>query len=73
MVAESHPHLSNISIFRDRTTKEREHLSDLRSSLVAKISGGEINLTIKYLNGVPQIVSEKKINFEENPVYFIKM
>lgn len=50
--------LDGVSLARDRTLKERQHLSDLRDTLKSRIDSGEPDLTIKYLNGVPKIVKK---------------
>ncbi|KAF6211574.1 hypothetical protein GE061_012087 [Apolygus lucorum] len=41
----------------DKTPRQREHLNVLRSELKRRTDEGERNLTIKYRNSVPQIVS----------------
>lgn len=53
------PDLPDVTASRDRTTKEREHLGALRSSLAERTGNGEENLTIKYLNGIPKIITKK--------------
>ncbi|KAG5885595.1 hypothetical protein JTB14_024776 [Gonioctena quinquepunctata] len=44
-------------ISSDLTSQQRQHLKLLREQLNTRISSGENNLTIKYISGVPQIVS----------------
>lgn len=51
---------SNIDVSRDRTPKERLYLADLRTTLDDRTKAGERDLTIKYRNGVPQIVQLPK-------------
>lgn len=51
--------LNEVSISRDRTPFERKHLEDLRSELDERTKKGEKNLTIKYVNGTPKIVTPK--------------
>lgn len=51
-----------ISMSRDRTVKERNHLQKLREELVARKNGGEDDLTIRYINGVPSISKLKPKN-----------
>lgn len=48
--------LKGITLGRDRTLRERQHLSELRDTLKTRNEAGEKNLTIKYVNGVPKIV-----------------
>lgn len=47
---------SEVSVARDRTDRERQHLNHLRIELDERLKKGEINLTIKYNNGIPSIV-----------------
>jgi hypothetical protein len=49
----------DIQVSRDRTILERSRLANLRTTLEARKKAGEKDLTIKYLNGVPQIVQSK--------------
>lgn len=49
--------LPDIRISRDRTPTERQLLNDIREELKRRTAAGEVNLTIKYRNGVPKIVS----------------
>lgn len=37
---------------------ERKYLSDLRIELAHRIANGEVNLTIKYVGGVPKIIQK---------------
>lgn len=53
---------SNVTLSRDRTKRERNHLSSLREELQARTSAGEGNLTIKYVHGVPAIVKANTKN-----------
>ena len=64
-----------IKISSDKTPKELAELKDLREELVARTLAGEPNLSIRYINNVPTIVtrphqkkdnSNKKIDFEKN-------
>lgn len=50
--------LGGVSLARDRTLKERQYLSELRDSLKSRTESGELDLTIKYVNGVPKIVKK---------------
>lgn len=52
----------DISISRDKTLQERQHLMKLRSELNTRTGNGEKNLTIKYRNGIPQVVSTQSKN-----------
>lgn len=40
----------DVILARDRTLKERQHLSNQRETLNACIESGETDLTIKYVN-----------------------
>lgn len=51
-----------VSMSRDRTVKERNHLQKLREELEARKNGGEEDLTIRYVNGVPSISKSKSKN-----------
>lgn len=51
---------SNVGISRDRTERERRLLSSLREQIQQRTQEGEQNLTIKFKNGVPAIVSKPK-------------
>ena len=48
----------NIQVVRDLTLEQRRFLSELRVELNRRIESGEPNLTIKYVDGVPKIVSK---------------
>lgn len=50
--------LQGMSLSHDRTPRERKHLEQLRASLKSRLEAGEVNLTIKYINGSPKIVSK---------------
>jgi hypothetical protein len=54
--------LENTTISRDRTVKEREFLSKVKSELAQRVESGEENLTIKFINGIPTIVEKGKKN-----------
>lgn len=54
--------LAIVSISRDRTPIERKFLNDLRAELKNRVDAGERNLTIRYRNGVPRIVSAPSKN-----------
>lgn len=58
---ESNSNFSDISISRDKTDRERQHLKNLREELEKRLKNGESNLTIKYRNGVPEIVQSKNV------------
>lgn len=51
---------SSLSASRDRTSRERQHLNSLRAELDARVKKGEKDLTIKYRNGIPTIVTLQK-------------
>lgn len=54
--------LSEISVGRDRTQKERQYSAVLRKQMDDRTEAGETNLTIKYLNGIPKIVKSAPKN-----------
>lgn len=62
LVAKTDEAFKNISISRDRTPKERQHLNDLRSKLETRTKNGEKNLTIRYRNGIPTILNTNSKN-----------
>lgn len=49
---------NNIKINSDQTPMQQKHLKDLRENLKSRTDQGEDNLTIKYLRGVPKIVTK---------------
>lgn len=48
---------NEVRITSDRTPKQRIYLQNLRKQLSERISNGEQNLTIKFVNGQPSIIS----------------
>ncbi|KAK5647712.1 hypothetical protein RI129_002604 [Pyrocoelia pectoralis] len=50
---------SRIVIASDQTPLQRKYLEDLRTELATRSNNGEKDLTIKYLKGVPKIISSK--------------
>lgn len=46
-----------VKILEDRTTKQHDYLSKLRIELKCLVDSGELNYTIRYVNGVPKIVN----------------
>ncbi|CAH0549877.1 unnamed protein product [Brassicogethes aeneus] len=54
----NHESLKNIVIAADKTKRQQTHYKELKAELNNRISSGESNLTIKYRNGVPVIISE---------------
>lgn len=51
----------NLIVKNDQTPREREYLAELRGELQRRIDEGESNLTIRYVNHTPAIVS-KNVN-----------
>lgn len=51
---------SLVTVSRDRTVHERKYLNSLREKLNDRIKLGERDLTIRYRNGIPSIVSLSK-------------
>lgn len=58
--ARVHQAFSSVKVSRDRTPCESKHLQTLNSELKERVSKGETNLTIKFINNVPQIVKSQK-------------
>lgn len=54
-----------ISIQDDKTPKQLAYLRDLREELKSRLDAGEMDLTIKYIRGVPTIVSSRAKNQTE--------
>lgn len=52
---------SGISVKNDLTPYQREYLKNLREALKQRIEAGETDLTIKYVNNTPKIVSTKNL------------
>lgn len=53
---------SAVSIQPDQTIRQRRYMSSLRKSLEERRAEGETNLTIKFFNGFPKIVSASPKN-----------
>ncbi|KAJ8722613.1 hypothetical protein PYW07_003793 [Mythimna separata] len=51
----------NIKIFSDQTPYQRKHLQNLKEVLQHRTSNGESGLSIKYIKGIPKIVSSKEM------------
>lgn len=49
-------------IVRDKTILQRDLLKTYHSGLDLRISNGETGLSIKYVNGVPRVVSDRSKN-----------
>ncbi|KAG8291258.1 hypothetical protein J6590_064571 [Homalodisca vitripennis] len=56
-ISDVDPALSDISISRDRTMKERQYLKKLRDELGRRRMNEESNITIRYLKGSPCITT----------------
>lgn len=59
---------ANVKISADRSKQQREHLSKLYNTLEQRKASGEKNLSIRTINGEPQIVKQrnKRIRSEED-------
>ena len=57
---------SHVHIFDDKTTSQRQYLKDLRNELHTRTDNGEANLTIKYVKGLPHILSRQPHENESN-------
>lgn len=47
----------NIKIYSDRTPQQQKHLKDLKEELKTRTQNGETGLKIKYVRGVPKLIS----------------
>lgn len=54
----------HIKIYSDQTPAQQKYLQNLKKELASRASDGEANLTIKYINGIPNIVKENPKNFQ---------
>lgn len=54
---------NNIKIFSDQTPQQQAHMKVLRNELENRTSNGEEHLNIKYVRGVPKIVTAAPKNF----------
>lgn len=53
-----HQIYKNISISFDRTPQQIQYYAKIKNNLAERLNSGENNLKIKYVNGVPKIMSE---------------
>uniref|UniRef100_A0A1B6KAJ5 PHD-type domain-containing protein n=1 Tax=Graphocephala atropunctata TaxID=36148 RepID=A0A1B6KAJ5_9HEMI len=60
IVANADKSLAEVTVSHDRTPQERDNLNQLRKTLEDRIKNGERDLTIKFINNVPQIVKKQK-------------
>lgn len=60
LVANRASHPPVLSASSDKTKLEQEYLMNLRAELKRRTDGGEADLTIKYISGVPRIVPTSK-------------
>lgn len=47
----------NIRIYPDQTPTQQKYFKDLRAELASRTKNGESNLTIKYIKGIPKIIT----------------
>lgn len=59
-ISTAHGELSGLELSRDRTPTERSRLSKLRIEMDDRMKKGEVDLTIKFVNGTPSIVKKPK-------------
>lgn len=52
----------NFKISDDKTPSQIEYLNSVREELQERLNGGESNLTIKYINGLPEITKRQSKN-----------
>ena len=57
----------DVFVTNDKTKSQRDHLNNLKSSLKVRIDNGDSNLTIKYIQGIPQIVKKSIIQTNLQP------
>lgn len=57
-----HPDFRHVTIYDDKTREQVSFLNALRTELRRRQAAGETNLTIKYLQGVPTIVTSSKFS-----------
>ncbi|KAG5864618.1 hypothetical protein JTB14_002945 [Gonioctena quinquepunctata] len=50
----------DVTIKEDKSKAEREYLQCSRQELKQRIDKGEIDLTIKYIEGIPKIITQTK-------------
>jgi len=55
-----------VSLSSDRTQYQRDHMKKLREELASRISNGDLDLTIKFIRGVPTIIKKSIINNVHN-------
>lgn len=53
----AHNHYRNVYVSSDRTKKQLEHYKAVKQELLARTNSGETNCRIKYINGVPKVIS----------------
>lgn len=51
-----------VSIQDDKTPKQIAHLQEVRNELKRRVEAGEVSVTIKYVHGIPTIVSSASKN-----------
>ncbi|KAJ2941709.1 hypothetical protein O0L34_g10517 [Tuta absoluta] len=49
----------DVRIYDDKTPKQMQELEELRQRLKVRLEKGEVDLTIKFINGEPKIVKQK--------------
>lgn len=52
----------NIKIYSDQTPNQKKYLMDLQNQLKLRQEKGEENITIKYIRGVPKIITQQSKN-----------
>lgn len=52
----------NVRLFSDQTRQQQEYMKNLRNELRRQIDGGEKDLVIKYVKGIPKIVKQSPKN-----------
>lgn len=53
---------TEFKIYSDQTYKQRKHLTQLKEELLKRQQAGEQNLVIKYIKGIPKIITQQSKN-----------
>lgn len=54
--------LDNIKIYSDQTQNQRKYMQNLKDELHKRTAEGEAHLQIKYIKGIPKIITSEKIS-----------
>lgn len=56
---------NSVRIFADQTPMQQQHMKKLRNELSQRTQNGELNLKIKYVNGVPKVIKSSSKNYKQ--------